>query len=350
MDSFFRFNWLGLVFLALAPAAKVHLPKEDVKMRLQHSKNFQRFQIFVRVEAGSLRLLLIGGQKSVRQDHGQCLTEETLTEYLEGSLDLAIKAASEVHLIVCDNCRAHLGFFMRLLDEEVHSDEAARVQEITERWNKTNRELPRRTGSLPNWLLGVVAIAAVLLVAVFGIRVIVQRPVQPKSASEIVQLLLAQHRPFEARLANEPHLAIIQTRGVEDPGFAYGLVATEMTKLSADSHQMGRFYLLQKDFGHALPYLEIAGREAGAGPEVHNDLGVAYLEGDGSRLEQAAEEFQRALKLDTAFLPAVFNLALYHERVNAPEQARLEWKRYLQLDPNSDWGKEALTRLQGLNR
>ena len=27
-------------------------------------------------------------------DHGQCLTEETLTDYLEGGLDPVIKAAS----------------------------------------------------------------------------------------------------------------------------------------------------------------------------------------------------------------------------------------------------------------
>jgi hypothetical protein len=34
--------------------------------------------------------------------HGQCLTDETLTDYLEGALDPAIKAASEVHLIACN--------------------------------------------------------------------------------------------------------------------------------------------------------------------------------------------------------------------------------------------------------
>ena len=48
-------------------------------------------------------------------DHGQCLTEETLTEYLEGSLDPALKAVSEVHLVACDGCREQLGYFMHLL-------------------------------------------------------------------------------------------------------------------------------------------------------------------------------------------------------------------------------------------
>src|SRR2546423_880026 len=83
-----------------------------------------------------------------------CLTEDTLTEYLEGSLDLAIKTASEVHLIVCDVCRGKLGFFMRMLDEEVDNTETTAVEAVTERWTKTNREIPRRTGTLPKWLFG----------------------------------------------------------------------------------------------------------------------------------------------------------------------------------------------------
>ncbi len=284
------------------------------------------------------------------EGHGQCLTEDTLTEYLEGSLDLAVKAASEFHLLACDDCRLKLGFFMRMLNEEVKGEEAAAVEAVTERWNKTKREVPRRTGTLPVWLFGLVAVAAVFVLAVVSLRALLDRQAEPKSASEIVQLLLAQQRPFEARLANEPHLPIRRTRGTEDPGVAYGLIAGEMTKLSADGHQMGRFYLLQKDFAHAIPYLEIAGREVGAGAEVHNDLGVAYLEADGARLERAAEEFRRALDLNPAYAPAVFNLALLYERTNAVDQAELQWKRYLQLDPNSAWGKEARTRLQGLSR
>lgn len=284
------------------------------------------------------------------EDHGQCLTDDTLTEYLEGSLDLGIKAASEVHLIACDGCRGKLGFFMRMLNGEVDSTEATAVQEVTERWTKTKREIPRRTGTLSNWLLGFVAVAAVLVVAVVSARVLLDRQAQPKSASEVVQLLLAQHRPFESRMANEPHLPILRTRGTDDPGVAYGLIAGELTKLSANSHEMGRFYLLQRDFAHAIPYLEIAGREVGAGPDVHNDLGVAYMESDASRVEKAAEEFRRALELDPAFAPAVFNLALLYERLNNAKQASLQWKHYLQLDPNSEWAKEANTRLQGMNR
>jgi tetratricopeptide (TPR) repeat protein len=284
--------------------------------------------------------------------HGQCLTEETLAEYLDGGMDPAIKAASEVHLIACDECRGALGFFMKVLDEEVSGDESQALEAINFEWDqKKHQRRIRRTGTHRGWLFGLFGVAAVLILGVISVHSIMDRRGEPKSAGEVVQLLLAQHRPFEARMADEPHIPIVRTRGEDDPGAAYDLLAGEMTKLSANSHEMGRFYLLQKDFARALPYLEIAGREVGAPAAVHNDLGVALLEsGDVSQLSKAGQEFQRALELDSGFAPAVFNLALSYERMGELAQAALQWKRYLDLDPKSDWAKEAQGRLQGLNR
>ena len=50
------------------------------------------------------------------RDHGTCLTDETLTDYLEGALDLPLKAASEVHLVSCEDCRNQLALLMLLLE------------------------------------------------------------------------------------------------------------------------------------------------------------------------------------------------------------------------------------------
>jgi tetratricopeptide (TPR) repeat protein len=282
--------------------------------------------------------------------HGECLAEDILVEYLDGSLDPAIKAASEVHLIACDECRSRLGFFMRVLKEDLSAEEADSVKAISQQWDTGKRKLPRRTGTIPNWLLSFVGIAAVIVIAVAAVFMMTGRRLEPKSASEVVRLLLAEQRPFEAELADQPYRPIIRTRGEDDPAVAYGLVAGQLTKLSADSHQLGRFYLLQKDFGRAIPYLEVAEREGGAGAAAHNDLGVAYLESGGAHLDTAGVEFKHALEKDPAFLPAIFNLALFYERTKSPDQAAAEWRRYLQLDSNSDWGKEARSRLQGLSR
>ncbi|HEY2379949.1 MAG TPA: hypothetical protein VGK48_02090 [Terriglobia bacterium] len=286
-------------------------------------------------------------------EHGQCIAEETLTEYLEGVLDPALKAASEGHLISCDDCRDRLGFFMRLLDEEVAAEETQKLQVITAEWDrkKSSGRLSRGAGIFPSRFMGFIGVAAVLIVGVLSVRFVLERQAESNSASEVVELLLTHQRPFESRLADEPHVPMARTRGPEDPGVSYGLLAGEMTRRGADSHQMGRFYLLQKDFPKAIPYLEIAAREVGATAAVHNDLGVAYLEsGDPMKLEQSGKELRRALDQDPAFAAAVFNLALFYERTNQPVMAETQWKRYLALDPRSDWAMEAQGRLQGLSR
>lgn len=289
--------------------------------------------------------------KGNTMEHGQCLTEETLAEYLEGALDPAIKAASEVHLVACDRCRQRLGFFMHLLNEEVGDGEAAALQAITAEWDKKKAQKPRRTGTFKGWFLGFAAIAAVVIIGVTSGRIILDRAAEPKSAAEVVQLLLSQQRPFEPRLGGQPHMPIVRTRGADDPSVAYSLLASEMTRLSANTHQMGRFYLLQKDFNKAIAYLEMAEQEVGARADVHNDLGVAYLEGGGeARLQKAVQEFQHALDSEPAFAPAVFNLALYYERMGETVQAAAQWKRYLELDKDSPWAGEAQIRLKGLIR
>jgi tetratricopeptide (TPR) repeat protein len=182
-------------------------------------------------------------------------------------------------------------------------------------------------------------------------RFLIRRSAEPRSGGDVVQLLLAQNRPFESRMAGEPYRPIVRTRGTDDPGVSYSLLAGEMTRLSSNSHEMGRFYLLQKEFNRAIPYLEIAEREVGAGAAVHNDLGVAYLESENvQQAGKAGQEFQHALDSEPSFAPAAFNLAVFYERTNAPAQAAVHWKRYLEMDSKSDWAKEAQGRLQGLSR
>jgi tetratricopeptide (TPR) repeat protein len=285
-------------------------------------------------------------------DHGQCLTEETLTDYLEGRLDPAIKAVSEVHLVACDDCRFRLGFYMHVLDRDVRPDEAAIIQSITVEWDKTTSDrMPRRAGNWTRWLVSLAGIAALLVMGLVSVRWRSDRAAEPDSAREVVQLLLSQQRPFELRMSDEPHLPILRTRGTDDPGVSYGLLAGELARLSADSHQMGRFYLLQKDFKRAIGYLELAEKEVGAKADIHNDLGVAYMEGGGgSWLQKAAQEFQHAIAADQAFTPAVFNLAIFYERTGDAAGAEAQWKRYLLLDSNSAWSVEARTRLQNLLR
>jgi tetratricopeptide (TPR) repeat protein len=286
------------------------------------------------------------------RDHGTCLTDEMLTDYLEGGLDLPIKAASEVHLVSCEDCRNQLAFLMRLLDPAISPGEANTLKVIADEWDKkTGTRIPApKSVKLSKFSVAFAAIAAVLLITVSATWIIRNQSNEPKSAGEVVSLLLTKNRPFESRIAGEPHQSIVLTRGLETPAVSYSLLASELTRLSANSHEMGWFYLLQKDFRRALPYLVIAEGEVGAHAAVHNDLGVAYLEsGDASQLEKAKEEFLHALNDDPSFNDAAFNLGLFYERTNASAQAAAQWKHYLELDSKSNWAREARERLQGLS-
>ena len=287
-------------------------------------------------------------------DHGQCITEETLTEYLEGRLDPAVKTASEVHLIECDRCRKELAFFIRLLVPAVSSEESSTLEAIQLEWDDRGRspKFPDRRRNYRKGVVGIRAIAASLAIGGLTANYVFLQSV-PHSATEIVDsLLTSQERPFEARISGQPYQPLRQTRGIEDPGaVAYGPLAGEMTRLSADSHDMGRFYLLQRDFDRALAYLQVAEQEVGAGPDVHNDLGVAYLErGSQDQIEKSGWEFRRALELDPGFAPAAFNMAIFYERSGKPLEAEAQWQRFLRLDTRSSWIGEARSRLEGISR
>jgi len=287
-------------------------------------------------------------------DHGQCLTDEVLTDYLEGGLNPLMKAAAEVHLVSCQNCRNQLAFFMRVLEPTVTSEEANTLERIAAEWDRRNPERvapqpSRSSKGLRRLLIGAGALAALVVVGVAAWTI--RQSMQPHSATEVVQLLLDQDRPFESRMAGARHRAFLQTRSANDLDISYDLLAGEMSRLSANSQEMGRFYLLQKDFSRAIPYLEAAERDSGADAAVHNDLGVAYLEsGKPAEIEKGGAEFRHALQLDPSFVPAAFNLALFYERTNAPVRAETQWKQYLELDSKSDWAMEVQGRLQGLSR
>jgi tetratricopeptide (TPR) repeat protein len=289
----------------------------------------------------------------VKDGHGQCLTDETLTEYLEGNLEPAFKAASESHLVACERCRDQLVVFMRLLREEVTPEEAGMLQSISTEWDQQHSipmTPPRRSSSYRRYFVGLVAAVAALVAGV-SLWIGINHSAEPKSALEVNQLLLDQNRPFEARMAGQPHQPMLRLRGVEEPGVSYDLLAGQMTQFGADNYEMGRFYLLQKNFAKAIPFLETAAREATAGAAVHNDLGVAYLEaGNSSQVAMAEQEFRSALQQNKAFAAAAFNLALFFERTNATAQAEAQWKQYLAFDAESDWAREARERLRGLSR
>jgi tetratricopeptide (TPR) repeat protein len=109
--------------------------------------------------------------------------------------------------------------------------------------------------------------------------------------------------------------------------------------------ELGRFYLQHNDFDRAARYLAAAGKDQA--PDLHNDLGVAYLEqGDPGSLEKALHEFEAALNISPRYEPALFNIVLVYERLGRFQEAQERANLYLQVDSMSGWAKEVQSKLE----
>jgi tetratricopeptide (TPR) repeat protein len=272
--------------------------------------------------------------------NGECLTENLISQYLEGALTPVVKAACEVHLIACDRCREHLATVMRLLRADVDQEEEAELQRAAAQWERRNLQaVPARR---PAAVWKRVSYAFVGVAAIFVMALLFRGFFfmgQP-TAEDIVQALLEKNRPFDAQMSRQPYLELNRTRSSES-GPQFGLLSEEMTKRAADAYRLGRFYLIEGNYNKAIDQLQTAAGDPNAPPEVHNDLGVGYLQryGEGD-FERARREFEIALNKNKGFPPAIFNLSILYERNGMSADAEQHWKRYLELDSDSGWAQE----------
>ena len=64
----------------------------------------------------------------------------------------------------------------------------------------------------------------------------------------------------------------------------------------------------------------------------------------------AARAFRRALDVDPGHLPSLYSLAVSQEKMGEESKAKGTWKKYLELDPDSEWADEARARLGALEK
>ncbi len=275
----------------------------------------------------------------------KCLNEETLAGYLEGLLDPPVRAAVEQHVVGCDSCRSQLAFYMRILDEDVREEEESVVQAAMERWSGRSVPAPA-SGAMFSSMKGLAIAASLLLMVTLTVFVSVNWDFGP-SGGEIVERLLAEERPFDARLALQQYIP--RTRAPNMAAGASRRIDLNLLRGAAENYSLGMFYLLEKNFEMAIDHLEVAVDEADAAskPAVHNDLGVAHLERDFDSSEQQAvdmniarESFEASLDLDSRFAPALFNLAILFSRQDLVAEAEARARAYIDLDGDSQWADE----------
>jgi CHAT domain-containing protein/TolA-binding protein len=268
---------------------------------------------------------------------------EVLSAFVAGNLtDEELKMTS-AHLLTCEDCR----FIVR---------EAARVEAETE---TAVAKPPRR--ALPLWLAA--AAAAVLGIAYLGFWV----PGRLGAGDPIAILVEAaprDRRVLEPRLSGGfPWAPLRSNQREEAPALDAGQMklvgaAGEVLERNADDpspegrHGAAMAHLVAGRAKEAARLLAILARSH---PDVQtwNDLAaarytVALQTSDARALAEALAAADAAIRLDPKQPEALFNRALIIEHLGVRQQARTAWERYLEIDRDSPWSREARQHLNDL--
>lgn len=176
-----------------------------------------------------------------------------------------------------------------------------------------------------------------------------------------------EKRPLEARISGFGYAPLIMTRGEDTQTIDYAahdraqrilLDAVHDEPSSASHHALGRLYLAERKFAQAIDQFDKALKLEPNSAQAHGDLGAALLEqgrtdpsGENSgrdltTLSQSLEHLNRALELDDSLLEPLFNRALCYQSMMLLQQARDDWRKYLEKEPNSAWADEGRQHLE----
>lgn len=220
------------------------------------------------------------------------------------------------------------------------------------------------------WLrpsVGAILGAAVLLVAGgFALWRVFLYQSEITKGLDALKAAYKQARPFQARISGLTYAPWVATRGSEEALDIFSRDRAERILLDAvfenqtseSYHALGKLYLAAKQFEKAIAQLERALKASPTNADVHSDYAVALFEaalrGDpASRLDAFArslEHLKKALSLDGSLREALFNRALLYETMGLQEQARDDWKEYIEREPHSEWSIEARHRLRDLDK
>lgn len=286
---------------------------------------------------------------------------ESLGMYLEGRGSSGERERIEEHLSHCDDCYDLFADSLRLLQPMAAESTVARRRPEADRQPRQFLwfRVPERGGWF--WFAGACATAAAIVVAVF----VAQRstPGSGELPVEYRALMasLEGDRPSIGRLAGSarygPAAILFRSnrrtvRPTVAAAAAQVLQATERNSSAAALRATGGSFLVLGDMDRAVDALQRAAAAAPDDPDIQIDLSAAYLErarraGDAHPdSERAWRASARAYELAPQSPAALFNLALSLEQLARTADAERAWRQYLDLDPDSDWAREARRHLE----
>jgi tetratricopeptide (TPR) repeat protein len=305
--------------------------------------------------------------------------DELIDEYLDQELSQAERVHFEQNFLITPERHSKLisaQAFKRYLERipPAPSPQKRSIFELLRNWlfppSQASGLVPAPQGA--RWVLASPASMALtlLIIGVLGVigwRLFVYQSDLQKGLVALNEAY-RQERPVEARISSLDYAPFGSTRSGE-PQRVNSLELkraeillrdAEEEQSDADSaHALGKLYLLQKDYAKAIEYLQRAAKTDTKNAQIYADLGAAYLEKgrlelDSSKshedLDRSLEYLKQALGIEPDLVEALFNRALVHQHLGRYEEAKADWRTYLEKDPSSKWASEAqenLKRLEG---
>jgi tetratricopeptide (TPR) repeat protein len=294
------------------------------------------------------------------------IEDELIDQHVSGSLSSGEQEKIESHFLATTERRRKLRFAQAL--RKYVSAAGVAVASPTPR----KRFDARAWTSLFFTPYGAAAVTALVLLALglVGWRVFFYQSDVNKGLVALKSAYREQ-RPVEARLSGFDYAPLSETRGNEplkidqmshDRAERILLDAVRDHPGPASYHALGQLYLAERKLDRALAQFEEALKTDSRNARLHSDIGAALLElgkadhqtdGSGKSLTEFAQSLShlnQALELDANLHEALFNRALCYEYMLLPQQAKDDWRKYLERDPGSRWADEARRHLRLLEQ
>jgi CHAT domain-containing protein/tetratricopeptide (TPR) repeat protein len=287
-----------------------------------------------------------------------CPSKETLTAFMGGHLEIAVRRGVVEHMANCADCRIAIS--------------------NASEWQAGSRGIagPTRHSTTAKAVIWVTAIAACALVAVIGSMVRRHGDTRARAIAKaagtmpVRQIVPRLTGDFEYRRFSSIRGGAVTASAHAVPFFNLEAIAAQTIAAAASSnsvddlHAAGQLHLLTRGYMQAVMAMEQALRvQTGVEDPVRavaasrdaallTDLSAAYaVRGEATRnatdLFAAVDAGVAAWKIlrtpETAW-----NRAFALEKLGLREDAQEAWREYLQLDSDSLWAAEARTYLQAL--
>lgn len=266
------------------------------------------------------------------------------------------------HANGCDSCGTALRCAVEDLSEEpteAEQQEILSLHTATPEWRRSFARQMMRRRPVPFPVLKWLSVAAAIVLVAGGSWLGFARLFP--SPAQLLARAYTEQRPFEFRIPGAAYAPIrIERSGLgaafNRPPALLDAQAKIAGRLQAEPDNAellvlrARVELLEWDPEAAIATLTRALDQKPEDPDLLAALGAAYalraeVKNNAIDYGRAMEQLSRSLRAKPDSLETIFNRALVYQRMFLYEEARQDWRHYLEIDPNSEWAKEAARRL-----